>query len=150
MMEKIDNFALFYEKFKVEELLVYRNEAWSWSVRPAQPTLGAAIISLNRYAPSFSEVTAAEMAQLAEIHSKLENAVKNVFNHNIMNYLALMMVDHHVHYHAIPRYDGEREFAGNKWVDNGWPALPILQDSQHSDDPEILYNIRDILGQAAS
>ncbi len=149
-MEKADNFALFYEKFKVEELLVYRNEAWSWSVRPAQPTLGAAIISLNRYAPSFSEVTAAEMAQLAEIHSKLENAVKNVFNHNIMNYLALMMVDHHVHYHAIPRYDGERELAGNKWVDNGWPALPSIQDSQHSDDPEILYNIRDILAQTAN
>ena len=149
-MEKTDNFVLFYEKFKVEELLVFKNEAWSWSVRPLQPTLGSAIISLNRYASSFSEVTADEMGQLAEILSKLEHAVKNVFNHNIMNYLALMMVDHHVHYHALPRYDGEREFAGNKWVDNGWPALPVIPDSQHSDDPEILNSIRDILIQAVS
>jgi diadenosine tetraphosphate (Ap4A) HIT family hydrolase len=150
MAGETNSIDLFYEKFHVEELLVYRNVAWSWSIRPSQATLGSSVISLNRYARRFSEVTANEMEQLAEIHSKLEHAVKNAFNHDIMNYLALMMIDHHVHYHAIPRYDGEREFAGQIWVDNGWPALPLIQDSQHSDDPDLLYNIREILAREAN
>jgi diadenosine tetraphosphate (Ap4A) HIT family hydrolase len=54
----------------------------------------------------------------------------------------LMMVDHHVHYHVIPRYESESEFEGLKWTDNGWPALPILGDNQHNTSPDILEQIK--------
>ncbi len=37
----------FYAKFRVAELLVLETESWTWSVRPAQPTLGAGIIALR-------------------------------------------------------------------------------------------------------
>ena len=57
----------------------------------------------------------------------------------------LMMVDHHVHYHVIPRYEGIRTFAGREWVDNGWPALPVIGDAQHADDPELLHHIQEKL-----
>lgn len=135
----------FQKKFRVEELKVMETGAWSWSVRPAQPTLGSGILSLNRYALHLSEVTPEEMADLRELIVQLEKAVKAVFNYNIMNYLMLMMVDHHVHYHVIPRYDGIRQFAGFEWVDNGWPALPVLGDSQFNDEPDILQAIQDTL-----
>jgi diadenosine tetraphosphate (Ap4A) HIT family hydrolase len=135
----------FRAKFQVEELKVLENRWWSWSVRPGQPTLGAGILSLNRHAGKFSEVTTEEMHDLAEMVGTLERAIKASFDHAIMNYLMLMMVDHHVHYHVIPRYDSTRIFAGRDWVDNGWPALPLIADSQHADDPGLLHLIQEKL-----
>ena len=135
----------FRTKFCVEDNLVLNTGAWSWSVRPAQATLGAGIISLNRYALHLSDVTPEEMKELASLIKTLESSIKSVFNHDIMNYLMLMMVDHHVHYHVIPRYNGDRSFAGLEWVDNGWPALPVMGDNQHKDQPEIIKEIQKAL-----
>ncbi|MBT8048302.1 MAG: HIT family protein [Xanthomonadales bacterium] len=135
----------FRAKFRVEELNIIENHTWTWSVRPGQPTLGAGILSLNRHAGTFSDVTAEEMQDLAELVTALESAVSSAFDQRIMNYLMLMMVDHHVHYHVIPRYEGVRSFDGREWVDNGWPALPMLADSQHPDNPGLLHLIRDTL-----
>jgi len=135
----------FRTKFRVDELKVLENPSWTWSVRPGQPTLGSCILSLNRHAETFSDVTEDEMIDLAGLVSHLENAIRLAFDHRIMNYLMLMMVDHHVHYHVVPRYEGTREFAGHDWVDNGWPALPVLADSQHADDPDVLLQIREEL-----
>jgi diadenosine tetraphosphate (Ap4A) HIT family hydrolase len=144
-MNETHNLNEFRNKFRVADLRVFSNGAWTWSVRPEQPTLGAGIISLNRFALHLSDVTAEEMYQLSELIIILEKTIKGVFNHNIMNYLMLMMVDHHVHYHVIPRYDGTRQFAGLEWVDNGWPALPVMPDSQHRSQEGVLQSIQEVL-----
>ena len=135
----------FRMKFQVDDLKIVETPSWTWSLRPAQPTLGAGIISLNRYALRLSEVTPSEMGELSELIKTVESTIKNTFNHNIMNYLMLMMVDHHVHYHVIPRYEGVRQFGGLDWVDNGWPALPVMGDAQHKHHSTILPNIKDEL-----
>ena len=135
----------FRSKFRVEELKVMGNSSWTWSVRPGQPTLGAGILSLNRYALKLSDVTGEEMKDLADLIRVMEGTIQAAFDHNIMNYLMLMMVDHHVHYHVIPRYEEIRSFAGKEWVDNGWPALPLIGDIQHADDPGLLHVIQDRL-----
>ena len=135
----------FKNKFKVNELTILKNEAWTWSVRPGQPTLGSGILSLNRYALHMSDVTSNEMKKLGDIIQTLENVLKKTFNYNIMNYLMLMMVDHHVHYHVIPRYDDKREFERLTWIDNGWPTLPVLGDNQYSNETEILKKIQKAL-----
>jgi len=147
-MSETHSLEQFRTKFRVQELKVTENRSWSWSVRPGQPTLGAGILSLNRHAGRFSEVTGEEMKDLADLVGVLEGAVREAFDHAIMNYLMLMMVDHHVHYHVIPRYGETRSFAGREWVDNGWPALPVLGDSQHAEDPGLLHRIRDRLKSA--
>ncbi len=46
------------------------------------------------------------------------------FDFQKINYLALMMVDPHVHFHVIPRYSGSREFAGSTFADATWPKPP--------------------------
>ena len=135
----------FRAKFRVEELKVLENRSWTWSVRPGQPTLGAGILSLNRHAGKFSAVTPDELADLAELVSAVEGTIKVAFDHQIMNYLMLMMLDHHVHYHVIPRYESVRTFAGREWVDNGWPALPVIADSQHANEPDLLHHIQEKL-----
>ena len=43
-----------------------------------------------------------------------------------LNYLMLMMVDPHVHFHVVPRYEGVREWNGHEFVDVGWPKVPDL------------------------
>lgn len=140
-MSETNNLEEFRAKFKVKELLVLETKSWSWSVRPDQPTLGSSILSLNRHALHLSDVSQPEMSELTDIISAIEGKINSTFNHNIMNYLMLMMVDHHVHYHVIPRYDGVREFAGLQWLDNGWPALPVMGDSQHKKRDDVLISI---------
>lgn len=135
----------FRNKFRVEEFLIFSNEHWSWSVRPSQPTLGSGVISLNRYALTLGDVTADEMRSLADVIARVEKRGTRHFDHNIMNYLALMMVDHHVHYHVIPRYEGKRIFSDLEWVDNGWPTLPVMSDAQHSGNDDILGQIQETL-----
>lgn len=144
-MNETNTLAEFRAKFRVAELRVMDTGAWTWSVRPDQPTLGAGILSLNRHARHLSDVTPREMAELAGLISALEGALKSTFDHNIMNYLMYMMVDHHVHYHAIPRYDGPRRFADLQWVDTGWPALPDLPASQHKTRDGVLPSIQEAL-----
>ncbi len=78
-------FSGFRTKFRVDELLVAKTPAWSWSVRPAQATLGCGIVSLNRYAAHFSEVTADEMAELAALVGKVEQAVRSAFAYDVIN-----------------------------------------------------------------
>jgi len=63
--------------------------------------------------------------------------MKKTFDYDIMNYLMLMMVDHHVHYHVIPRFKQSKHFGELNWIDSGWPGVPAISDNQHSDNPEI-------------
>lgn len=130
-------FSEFRIKFNVDLYTIFKNKSWTWSLRPAQPTLGSGIISLNRYALQLSEVTPNEMEDLGALIQVVEKTMKETFNYDIMNYLMLMMVDHHVHYHVIPRYNGVRIFDQLEWFDNGWPAIPVLTDNQYKDLPEI-------------
>jgi diadenosine tetraphosphate (Ap4A) HIT family hydrolase len=41
----------------------------------------------------------------------------------------LMMVDRHVHFHVIPRYEGERNSCGISVPDAGWPKAPALGEA---------------------
>ncbi|MBM3694766.1 MAG: HIT family protein [Actinobacteria bacterium] len=140
----------FYAKFRVVELAILETPFWTWSVRPAQPTLGAGVIALKRHAFRLADVTAEEMVDLAGLVGEVEARLACCFGYQIMNYLMLMMVDHHVHFHALPRYDGPREFAGHDWVDAGWPALPAFGDAQHADAPHLLLDIRRVLQEAGN
>lgn len=122
----------FQAKFRVQELLIAENDSWAWSLRPVQPTLGSGILSLKRYALTLSELTEKEATDFEKIVKVIEATTKSAFDYNIMNYLMLMMVDHHVHYHVLPRYDGNRTCGSLDWKDTGWPALPDITGEQHS------------------
>ena len=40
-----------------------------------------------------------------------------------------MMVDPHVHFHVLPRYESPRELAGVAFVDAAWPKPPDVTAS---------------------
>jgi len=116
----------FKRKFKTEELKIYETEYWLWSLRPHQATLGAGILSLKRECPSFGELNQEEFSDLNNIIKVIEDTISQVFRHDIMNYLMLMMLDKQVHYHVIPRYEKEVVLFGDVWKDSSWPSIPNL------------------------
>jgi len=121
-----ENLADFKIKFKTEELKIFETEYWLWSLRPQQITLGAGILSLKRECHNLHELTQEEFSDLKNIIKVLEINIKQLFNYNVMNYLMLMMVDKHVHYHVIPRYEKEIKLFGDIWTDKSWPGVPNL------------------------
>ena len=136
-------FKTFQAKFRTTDLLIHESEYWCWSLRPVQCTLAAGVLSLKRPALKMAEVSAAEMTDLHTLMVLIEQRTAMVFKHQILNYLALMMVDHQVHFHVIPRYDKSQRFAQVQWRDSGWPALPELADNPlvhlSSSDQEAVY-----------
>lgn len=137
------NFDNFNKKFKVDDLLIFQTEYWRWSLRPAQCTLGAGILSLKRPAETMSELTLEEGKDLIVITKVIETTLKEAFNMEKMNYIMLMMVDYHIHYHVVPRYSQDKLFSDICFKDLGWPKPPILDADPI--DIEILYKVRDYL-----
>ena len=120
------NFTAFQDKFRVEDFAIFKNNGWTLSLRPNQPTLGSCILSLNRPAESFADITPDEAAQLAKIVHYADAQLQAAFAFDKINYLMLMMVDHHVHFHVIPRYENAVECAGLTIEDANYPAPPDL------------------------
>lgn len=139
----------FREKFRVEELTVLTSATWTWSVRPLQTTVGAGVLSVNRYVEHFGDLSPAEGADLASMVQVVERALNTTFGNDKINYLMLMMVDPHVHFHVIPRYGREVEFAGHSWIDSGWPTPPNLSDNQELSNDQTLAAVRVALHAAA-
>lgn len=131
----------FNDKFKTDDLKLYESTHWIWSLRPAQVTLGSGILSLKRECAAFSELEREEYADLQEIIPVIENTLKQTFDYDIMNYLMLMMLDKHVHYHVIPRYEDKIDEVGQIWHDKGWPGVPDLSGDVNR--AEILKEIRE-------
>lgn len=138
-----ENFKNFNEKFKVDDLMIFQTNYWRWSLRPAQCTLGAGILSLKRPAETMSELTPEEGADLVVITKIIEATLKKAFNMEKMNYIMLMMVDFHIHYHVIPRYSKDITFADMCFKDLGWPKPPVLD--AEVPNTNVLYQIRDYL-----
>lgn len=140
--------AEFRAKFRVDELLLFRNDEWSVSLRPGACTLGACVISANHFHDSLGSLDECEAADLVEAVRWFEGRTRAVFRADKFNHLALMMVDRHLHFHALPRYAGEREAAGVTWRDAGWPGQPDLSANQAEGDA--LLAVRDALKGGAA
>lgn len=142
MSTPIDDFRV---KFRTSELRILEMNHWTWAVRPVHSTLGAGILSLNRDCGSLGSISREEAAELAPMTKEIEQRLIRSFNPSKFNYVMLMMVDLHLHFHVIPRYERLIDFGGIQWKDNGWPALPQLGDGTDLQEDPILLLIRDEL-----
>lgn len=125
------------EKFGFPATLVAEFEHWVVLLRPAQPTLGALVLAAKSDATAFGDLSAAAHAELKAATSAIETALGKAVGYSKINYLMLMMVDPHVHFHVLPRYEGERSGAGLTVADAGWPGQPDLGQAVKLDDAQI-------------
>jgi len=120
----------FKRKFKIDELTLIEFSYWILSLRPHQPTLGSLILSLKRGCQHLGHLKTEETGELSKIFYRIEKGIHDMFKNDKINYLALMMLDHHVHFHVIPRYAGPRIFELVEFKDTEWPKPPnVLTNS---------------------
>ena len=132
------------EKFGYPENLLAEDEYWVVLLRPRQVTLGSLVLACKESATSFARVSAAAWADLPEMTSALEQALAHSFDHQKINYLALMMVDKEVHFHVLPRYSEPREFAGTTFTDDAWPGPPDITNTTEMSDKQFA-GLRELL-----
>lgn len=124
----------FYDKFKPAEYTIKDFKNWIVVVRPKQITLGDAVIILKNQVPSIGDASGDELAELPTVIAWYENRCKTLFGAEKFNYIAAMMKDNFVHFHAIPRYSEEKSFAGIQWTDEFWPKPVSLVDTKTSQE----------------
>lgn len=124
-------------KFGYPATLVAEFDHWVVLLRPAQPTLGSIVLAAKSDAMAFSDLPSEAHAEMKMVSSAIERALRDFTGYSKINYLMLMMVDPHVHYHVLPRYEGSREFGGETFTDTGWPKLPDLGSAVTLDDDQI-------------
>ena len=123
-------------KFGHPATLIAEYDHWVVLLRPAQPTLGALVLAAKSDATAFGDLPAEAHAELKVATAAIEAALTQAVGYAKINYLMLMMVDPHVHFHVLPRYDGERSGAGLTVADAGWPAQPDLGQAVKLDESQ--------------
>ena len=104
---------------------------WVVMLRPVQLTLGSLILACKEDVKSFSALSNSSQRELSSVVLDIETTLKFCFDYSKINYLMLMMVDPHVHFHVFPRYDKQRVFAGTIFEDCDWPGPPeVLRNTE--------------------
>jgi diadenosine tetraphosphate (Ap4A) HIT family hydrolase len=124
-------------KFGYPATLIRDYTHWTVLLRPSQPTLGSLVLAAKSEATAFAALEPDAFAELATITRAIEARLAAALSYARINYLMLMMVDPHVHFHIIPRYDGERSACGLTIADAGWPGAPALGAAMTLDAPQI-------------
>ncbi len=113
-------------KFGYPASLIADYQHWVVLLRPAQATLGALILACKDDATAFSDISPAAFQEFSRAIKDIETALFSAFSYDKLNYLMLMMVDPHVHFHVLPRYAGRAAFEGISFEDPAWPKPPDL------------------------
>lgn len=111
-------------KFNYPGSLIREYDHWAVLLRPAQVTIGSLVLASREEAQRFPDLSPEGIAELRTVAGELESALARAFGYDKINYLMLMMVDRHVHYHVIPRYGTPVRFAGCYYPDEYWPGPP--------------------------
>ena len=117
-------------KFGYPATLLREYEHWVVLLRPAQVTLGSLVLAAKGDATAFGQLPDGAHAELARITKDVEAKLAKEIGYERINYLMLMMVDPHVHFHVFPRYQGKRSIGEIELEDRGWPGPPDLSSGQ--------------------
>lgn len=132
-----------WETFGLADNLLGSFEHWTVVLRPRQITPGSMVLILNRFATSMADLDPAEGAELGRVCGEIESALTEQLGMEKINYLALMMVDPHLHFHVIPRYSTPVRVGDHDHVDASWPGPPDL--GSPLDDRFLLAPLRQLL-----
>jgi diadenosine tetraphosphate (Ap4A) HIT family hydrolase len=113
-------------KFGYPQNLLHEGSHWAVLVRPAQPTLGSLVLCALGSEANYGDLPAEAFVEQRELIARIERTLRQFSRYERINYLMLMMVDPHVHFHILTRYEGDRQFDGVSYPDNGWPGVPDL------------------------
>lgn len=118
--------------FPQNQLAIF--ESWVLLARPQQVSAGSMILGALSDATSWAELPPKAFGELHNVVTRTEAGLRRGLGAEKVNYLMLMMVDPHVHFHVIPRYSTVQMLGGAEIVDAGWPGQPRLDAAVELDD----------------
>lgn len=113
-------------KFGYPDTTIIAYHYWLVLLRRPQITLGSLVIAARGDQTQLSEIPPDAFSELSTVIKAIEATLKKLWNYDKLNYLMLMMVDPHVHWHVIPRYQKPVQWLGNSFLDTSWPKPPDL------------------------
>lgn len=116
-------------KFGYPGTTVAEYDHWVVMLREKQISAGCLILVCKEEQTSFPEISLQAFAELKAVTADVETNLKEVMQFERINYIILMMVDPHVHFHVIPRHSSARNIAGFVIEDAGWPKHPAFQNA---------------------
>ncbi len=116
-------------RFGYPDSLIREYEHWVVLLRPAQVTLGSLILAAKGDETAFGQLPPGAHTELASVTKEIEATLLADIGYEKINYLMLMMVDPHVHFHVLPRYSGSKSLSGLEFSDAGWPGQPDLMSA---------------------
>lgn len=81
------------------------------------------------------------MSEIPEVCKWFEERTKELYGAEKWDYLALMMKDEFVHFHAIPRYSKEINRYDKIWLDHDWTKATKLNKMEV--DYDTLMKVKD-------
>ena len=116
------------QRFGHPATVIFERRHWVVLIRPRQTTPYSAVIAAKSSAERLADLQPDEAAELPAVIARYEAAVRRLAPAVKFNYLALMMVDPHPHFHAIPRYQSVITIDGVAHEDRDFPRPPdVLQ-----------------------
>jgi diadenosine tetraphosphate (Ap4A) HIT family hydrolase len=125
------------EKFGYPATLLKEFDHWLVLLRPAQVTLGSLVLAARSDATAYGDLPVEAFAEQALAVGSVERVLAAFVDYERLNYLMLMMVDPHVHFHVIPRYSEPRRWSNLDFADAAWPGPPQLGGAIQLDPEQI-------------
>ena len=95
-----------------------------------QSHLGRIIVAHKKHVGEITELTPEERAVYMEDIAKASNAMHEIFHPAKVNYGAYGDTGHHLHFHLVPKYEGEYEWGG---VFEMNPKQKFLTEDEYAD-----------------
>lgn len=115
--------------FGYPDTLIADLDYWVVLLRPKQVTLGSLVLAAADQATTFASLPPDSHIALGGAVRKVEALLRGELGCDKVNYLMLMMVDPHVHFHVLPRYGTAPTFGGRAFPDTAWPGPPVLSNA---------------------
>jgi diadenosine tetraphosphate (Ap4A) HIT family hydrolase len=131
-------------KFGFPETVLATFEHWIILLRPHQVTLGSIVLIAKSEASSFASLPRDAYAELEIVTRSIETSLRKFLNFEKINYIMLMMVDPHVHFHVFPRYNAAQTFSTLDFQDKGWPGPPDLKSGVTLTPDQVGLLVRDL------
>lgn len=116
------------EAFDYPSSLLASSDHWAILLRPKQITIGSLVLVIrDRNVKSVGAIPPGAGQEFPNIIAVIEKTLGAEFGAAKFNYLCLMMVDPHVHFHVVPRYPKPVAFEGCTYIDDNWPGPPEIK-----------------------
>lgn len=120
--------------FGKEFQIVKDYDSWTLIVAEGQLPLGWCICFLKRHVEFFEDLTDEEVLELKQVVAELKSALGKTFKPDWFNVMQLGNMEHHLHFHLVPRYKEPREYDGRTFTDQDYGHMIVDRWKPESKD----------------